>query len=82
MACGTPVLATDGSALREVVGEGGWLLPLDDTGAWVDALAKIATDDTVHARLASAGQARASRFTWAATAAATLAIYRRVLAGG
>jgi glycosyltransferase involved in cell wall biosynthesis len=27
MSCGTPVIATDGSAMTEVVGKGGWLVP-------------------------------------------------------
>jgi glycosyltransferase involved in cell wall biosynthesis len=81
MACGTPVLATDGSALREVVADGGWLLPLEEA-TWADALATIATDDAAHARLATAGQRRAAQFTWESTAAATLAVYRRVLTGG
>jgi hypothetical protein len=38
MACGTPVLASDGSSLREVVGDAGILLPPDDEEAWAAAL--------------------------------------------
>lgn len=81
MACGTPVLAADRSALREVVGTAGWLLAPDDVATWSDALAEIAINEAEQAHLAAAGVARAAQFTWAATASATMAVYRAVLAG-
>jgi glycosyltransferase involved in cell wall biosynthesis len=79
MACGTPVLATDGSALREQVAEAGWLLPLDDAAAWEEALRTISLDTGLRTRLAEAGRRRAAAYSWARTAAATRAVYQRVM---
>jgi glycosyltransferase involved in cell wall biosynthesis len=80
MACGTPVLAADTSALREHVQGAGWLLPPDDAAAWTDALAAIGTDAATRDRLAAAGLARAADYSWTRAAAATRHVYRRVLA--
>lgn len=82
MACGTPVLASTGSALEELVGEAGWLLPPDDGPAWAAALETIGRDSAARQRLAEAGRRRAACFSWAATAAATKNVYRHVLANG
>ena len=46
------------------------------------AIAAVLGDDAVRARLRTAGPERAARFTWAATAQATLRSYRRATAGG
>jgi glycosyltransferase involved in cell wall biosynthesis len=81
MACGAPVLASDGSALREHVAGAGWLLPPDDEAAWTEALAAISRDAEARARLAAAGRRRAATYTWAAAAEATKAVYRKALAG-
>jgi glycosyltransferase involved in cell wall biosynthesis len=39
---GTPVIAADIPALREVLGEGAWFVDPDDSGAWRDALVRVA----------------------------------------
>jgi glycosyltransferase involved in cell wall biosynthesis len=78
MASGTPVLASDTPALRELVGPAGWLAPVDDEHAWADAMARISQDAAARAALAAAGLARAAEFSWARAAAETLAVYRRV----
>jgi glycosyltransferase involved in cell wall biosynthesis len=81
MACGAPVLAGDRSSLPEVVGDGGALADPTDLAAFSSAIAALLADPDRRAALARAGLARAARFTWAATAEATVAVYRRALAG-
>jgi glycosyltransferase involved in cell wall biosynthesis len=74
MASGTPVVATDDAAVREVAGDAALYAPAAELGtALVRAVAERAS-------LAAAGIARAKRFSWAATAQATLDVYREALA--
>jgi glycosyltransferase involved in cell wall biosynthesis len=74
MASGTPVVATDDAAVREVAGDAALYAPADRLG---DAVRR-ARDE--RARLAEAGVARAARFSWAETARRTLEVYRELLA--
>jgi len=76
MSLGTPVVAGDAASLPAVVGHAGWLIDPDDTDAWGDAMLRLLHDGDERERLAAAGLERASAFSWAATARATLAAYR------
>jgi glycosyltransferase involved in cell wall biosynthesis len=78
LACGTPVVATDLPALREVLGDQAELVPPGDAAAMADALAKV-LDDPGGEPARAARRARAAAFTWAACAQATLSAYRRAL---
>jgi glycosyltransferase involved in cell wall biosynthesis len=53
MACGLPVVATDGSALPEVVthGQGGLLCPLGDVDAFVAAIQALAEDNVLRSSM-------------------------------
>jgi glycosyltransferase involved in cell wall biosynthesis len=81
MAHGIPVLTSDRSSLPEVAGDAALLVDPLDRGAIAKGLVRLATDSALRRRLAAAGQRRAARFTWPATAEATWAAYREVLAG-
>jgi glycosyltransferase involved in cell wall biosynthesis len=76
MACGCPVVTSNVTAMPEIAGGAAVLCdphdPQSIARAIVDAVAP--TND----RLRDAGLRRASEFTWAATAAATLDVYREV----
>jgi glycosyltransferase involved in cell wall biosynthesis len=74
MASGTPVVATDDAAVREVAGDAALYAPASELGT---ALARAVAE---RATLAAAGIERAKRFSWAATAQATLDVYREALA--
>jgi glycosyltransferase involved in cell wall biosynthesis len=73
MACGTPVVATPEPALREVAGDAAIFAEADELG---DAVRRAIAE---REHLAAAGIERARRFSWAATAQATLAVYRELL---
>jgi D-inositol-3-phosphate glycosyltransferase len=70
MACGLPVLASNFSALPELVddGETGMLLAPGDIDAWASALGALLADPARRQRMGAAARARAETFTWAACA--------------
>jgi glycosyltransferase involved in cell wall biosynthesis len=75
MARGVPVAASDLPVLREVGGEvPHWFDPHDPASAAAAIVAAMRDD-----RAAQAGRSQAERFSWAATAQATLAVYERVV---
>jgi glycosyltransferase involved in cell wall biosynthesis len=74
MASGTPVVASADPALREV---GGDAVVYAGRGGFGAAVARALAERD---RLVAAGLARAARFSWAAAAERTLAVYHEVLA--
>ena len=79
MACGTPTLVSNVSSLPEAAGDAGWLLPPNDEDAWADALAQIMHDSAWRETASVHGRDYAAQFTWANTAAQTVASYRKAL---
>jgi glycosyltransferase involved in cell wall biosynthesis len=83
MACGTPLVATTGGALPEVVGPDGVTalhVPPGDPEALAAAVGRLLDDPSLAARVGAAGRARVvERFTWRAVAARTAAWYADVL---
>jgi glycosyltransferase involved in cell wall biosynthesis len=77
LAAGTPVVATDVPAVREVVGAHVALVPIGNVEALADALSR-ALADPPDAAARDAGRAHAATFTWTACATATRAVYGRV----
>ncbi|MFN3690651.1 MAG: glycosyltransferase family 4 protein, partial [Fimbriimonadales bacterium] len=84
MACGTPVIASNGGALPEVVGSGGILLPPDEAGLWANAIRTVLTHSDFRASLRAKALQQAQRFSWRTTANKTLEAYKQALecAGG
>lgn len=74
LACGTPTVTTTGSAPEEVAGDAALLVAPRDpaalAGSLLDALGPRSE------QLRDAGPARASRYTWEATAAGTVDVWR------
>jgi glycosyltransferase involved in cell wall biosynthesis len=78
MARDCPVLASDLPAVREIVGDGALLLPVGDRDAWVQAVQRIATDESLRTTLRSRGRAAAARYSWERTARSLCDLWRRV----
>jgi glycosyltransferase involved in cell wall biosynthesis len=68
MACGTPVVASDVEALREISGGAAVLVPVGDAAALGDAVGRLIEDPAARALARARGLARASHFSWEATA--------------
>jgi glycosyltransferase involved in cell wall biosynthesis len=73
MACGTPVVAVDEPALREVAGDAAVIVSEAEIAQGIRRA--LAERD----RLEAAGLRRAQAFSWSATAAATLDVYLEAL---
>jgi glycosyltransferase involved in cell wall biosynthesis len=69
MACGTPVVASDVTALREVAGGAAALVPPGDAPALAAAMARVLADPAAAAAAREAGLRRAGAFSWTRTAA-------------
>ena len=80
MACGTPVITTDVSAMSDYVGDAGLLVPPQDEEALSIAIRRILNDQILRQQLSDKGRKKASTFTWKRTAQATLDVYQRVAA--
>jgi glycosyltransferase involved in cell wall biosynthesis len=80
MAGGVPVLASDTPALREVAGDAARHLPVDDPGAWAQAMVALASDEAARAEHIRRGRLRAAEFSWERTARAMRDIYAEVTA--
>ena len=78
MARGVPTVTSNAPALAEVAAGAALLVEPDDVAGLADALARMLTDETLATDLRSRGLARAAGYTWAATAHATLEVYRLV----
>jgi glycosyltransferase involved in cell wall biosynthesis len=76
MACGCPVVTSDTSAMPETAGGAALLADPKDPPSIARAIVEAAAPQ--RDRLREAGLRRASEFTWAATGAATLDVYREV----
>jgi glycosyltransferase involved in cell wall biosynthesis len=76
MACGCPVVTSDTSAMPETAGGAAVLADPKDPASIARAIVEAA--GPARTRLRELGLRRASEFTWAATGAATLDVYRDV----
>lgn len=79
MACGTPVIAANVSAMPEVLGDAAVLTPAQDVDALADAIVALADDPERRASLRAAGVQHAARFRWEDAARQTLAVYRKAV---
>jgi glycosyltransferase involved in cell wall biosynthesis len=80
MACGTPVVTSDGSSLPEVAGDAAVLVDPHRPEAIAAGISAILGSDERRGYLRSRGLERSTRFSWEATARATLDVYRDALA--
>ncbi len=82
MACGTPVVAARAGSVAEICGEAAVLVRPGDAADLATGVERVLAEDNLRTRMKATGQIRAREFSWEATAAATLAAYRRVASAG
>jgi glycosyltransferase involved in cell wall biosynthesis len=68
MACGTPVIASNGGALPEVVGDAGLIFDLSQPDTLAQSMRVCLTDMKVRTSLIEKGLARVKGFSWQSTA--------------
>src|SRR6202022_1148799 len=81
MACGTPVVTSNLSALPEVAGDAGLLVDPYDVDAISQALAELLDSQERRDELARRGLERARRFTWHQVAEQTVRVYKEIVSG-
>lgn len=79
MACGTPVVTSNVSALPEVAGDAGLLVNPYEPAAISEALAELLESAARRDDLARRGLERARRFTWPQVAEQTVRVYKQIL---
>ena len=80
MACGVPVVSTDGGALPEVVGDAGIIVPVKNSQAIAKAVAELLEDVDQRAAMSQAGRQRIeSLFCWKRAAHQMTDYYSQVL---
>ncbi|MGC9359367.1 MAG: glycosyltransferase family 4 protein [Anaerolineae bacterium] len=80
MACGTPVLVSNVSAMPEVMGKAGVTVNPRESKEIAEAMLSLLADEERRRTLAKAGLERAARYSWENTARLTAALYREVAA--
>jgi glycosyltransferase involved in cell wall biosynthesis len=75
MACGTPVVTSDRTAMPELVDGAGLVVDPEDVGAIAEAMARVLGDRELARDLARRGLERSRAYSWAETARRTLAVY-------
>lgn len=79
MAAGTPLIASDISVHREVVGDAGLLVPPAEPEAWAHAFERIVKDGTLRHELRAKGAQRVKQFSWEKTAEQTWEVLRSLV---
>ena len=81
MACGAPVIASNTTALPDVVGDAALLVDPRDPGALAQAINRIIGDTALQEDLRKKGYQRVKQFTWAEAARKQLSVYQRLYEG-
>lgn len=76
MGCGTPVLASEASAMPEVVGDGGILVDPRDVQAIAEGILRITQEEPLRQQVVERGIERAKQFRWEEAARRTLTLIR------
>jgi glycosyltransferase involved in cell wall biosynthesis len=80
MACGTPVVATSGGALPEVIGDAGILVPPANADALAAAIKQLLNDKQAQRQMSEAGKKRVrEKFNWEQAARRTLEVYQEAM---
>jgi glycosyltransferase involved in cell wall biosynthesis len=80
MACGTPVITSNNSSMKEIAHDAAILINPADVREMTESLVRLAEDRSLREDLSRRGLNRAAEFSWAKTAQLTLNVYREVAA--
>lgn len=78
MACGTPVLCSDNTALPEIADGAAQLIPARDVEAWRESIDAVLSNTGLRERMRTVGLRRATAFSWSKTAGAVKALLEEV----
>lgn len=78
MACGTPVITSNVTALPEVVGDAAILVDPKDIDGLVEAMHDVLSEDSLRLKLIEKGLRRVKHFSWEKVAKKTLSVYNQV----
>jgi glycosyltransferase involved in cell wall biosynthesis len=79
MACGTPVIAAQTSAIPEAAGDAALLFDPQDKEALRERMAAVLDDPSLAATMRQNGLSRAAHYAWPRSARAMLGVYQRAL---
>ncbi len=77
MACGTPVVTSNVTAMPEIAGDAALLVDPRSVEQIADAMAQVVSDPVLRDQLRNKGLERATHFSWASTAAKVRAVLAR-----
>lgn len=81
MACGTPVIVSNTSAMPEVCGEAALYVTPEDSDQIASAILALLSDQSLRNELSNAGKARARLFSWDKAAEQHLMLFHKVMEG-
>jgi len=79
MSCGLPVIASDSSSLKEVVGDAGILVPPEDFKEISKQILYVLKNEKIKKKLKEKSLKQAQKFSWEKTARKTLNIYNEII---
>lgn len=79
MSIGCPVIASNATAVPEVVGNAGRLLDPTDVSGWTQAMEEVLSQPSVRKTMAKAGKERAGEFSWERAAEAQIRAYEMAI---
>jgi glycosyltransferase involved in cell wall biosynthesis len=80
MACGTPVVTSNTSAMPEIAGEGAILIDPKRPATITEAMLKLEENSEWYKEQVDYGLERAKKFSWRHTAEALFEVYKEVAA--
>jgi glycosyltransferase involved in cell wall biosynthesis len=78
MACGTPMIASDIGALREVAGQAATFVSPSEPERWVKAMQELVSNGMKREELEQAGLERVKQFSWKRTAEETWEVFKKL----
>ena len=76
MACGTPIIAGNSSAMPEIAGEGALLVNPFNTKDITEKILQLENDETFYQQQVEYGLKRSQQYSWRSTAKSLLDIYK------